>query len=328
MSRSTLEMTETTLPALAEAERRALLRRFVSCYWLRPENAFWMTLRSMALSRVTVTGPAIDVACGDGIFTFLHCGGAFDPAFDVFQSVGALDRVRTEHADMFDHVVEDYAPPIVRRPGLHFAAGLDAKPALLAKADKLRFYDRLIEQDGNRPLALADESFDTVYCNAAYWIDGIDAFLGELRRIVRHGGRVVLQVKLDSMRCYNLSAYAHALTDGFLDIIGRGRLACWTSLTDRATWESRFARAGLSVVRAEPFVTPTHARIWDVGLRPVAPLLVRMANGLTPETRASIKHDWVNLCCELLDPICHTEFCLASAPDEPAEIQYVLTRDD
>ncbi len=310
----------------AEDHRKSLLKRFVACYWLRPENAYWMALRSMALSRVPLASPAIDLACGDGIFTFLHSGGAFDPSFDVFQSVAALDRVRSEHADMFDHAAEGYTPKVVQAPTQRMAAGLDAKPALLAKAAALGFYDRLIVQDGNRPLAVEEESFETVYCNAAYWIEDIDGFLRELHRVVRAGGRVILQVKLDSMRRYNLEAYAGALPEGFLDIIGRGRLDCWPSLTDRATWESRFAHAGLAVEQAEPFVTPTHARIWDVGLRPIAPLLVRMANALTPEMRTAIKSDWVDLFCELLDPICHEDFSLESQPDEPAEIQYVLAR--
>ncbi len=320
---------ETPVDAKTDAtncDRAALLRRFVEAYWLRPENAFWMTLRSLALSRVSLSAPAMDVACGDGLFTFLHCGGAFDPSFDVFQSVSALDRVHSEHADMFDHAGENYRPNIVREPRQRMTVGLDAKHALLAKAKRLQFYERLIEQDGNRPLVVADESFETIYCNAAYWIEDIDPFLSELRRIVRPGGRVVLQVKLDSMRRYNLESWAGSLSQNFLEIIGRGRLDCWPALTDRATWESRFSRAGLAVEQAEPFITPTHARIWDVGLRPIAPMLVRMTNALAPETRAAIKSDWVDLFCELLNPICRADFSLESQPDEPAEIQYVLSR--
>jgi hypothetical protein len=116
------------------------------------------------------------------------------------------------------------------------------------------------------------------------------------------------------------------LGDRFLDLIGRGRLDCWPALADRATWEKRFAAAGLRVESAEPFITRTHAHIWDIGLRPIAPLLVKMAAALTPHTRAAIKKEWVDLFAELLEPICDPGFDLISGKGEPAEMQYVLRR--
>jgi hypothetical protein len=135
---------------------------------------------------------------------------------------------------------------------------------------------------------------------------------------------VILQVKLDSMRRYTLANHEAALGRRFLDIIGRGRAETWPTVADRATWESRFARAGLSVEVATPFVTRTHAHIWDIGLRPIAPMLIRMAGALTPETRSEIKRDWVELFCELLEPLCDPNLDLFPTRDEPAEVQYTL----
>lgn len=304
--------------------RSGLLRRFLQAYWLRPENAFWMALRSEALSRGELGHPSIDMACGDGVFMFLHCGGAFDPAFDVFLDVNGLDRVRDEHVDMFDSVSDAYEPTILAPPRGVIDVGSDLKPALLAKAGWLNLYARLVEQDANKCQPFDDETFQTVYCNAAYWVVNIDLFLKELRRITRANGRIVLQVKLESMKRYTLEAYRDSLGGRFLDIIGRGRAECWPTLADRSTWEKRFARAGLSVEDATPFVTKTHAHIWDVGLRPIAPLLVRMTQALTPQKRLTIKNEWVELFHELLEPICHSSFDLSANGDEPAEIQYIL----
>jgi len=302
-----------------------LLRRFLQAYWLRPENAFWMTLRSGLLSRVPLRAPSIDLACGDGVFGFLHRGGVFSPDFDVFCSVAHLDDVTGRHADMFDHVADDYRPPIQTPPAERFDVGTDVKSSMLAKASTLGLYDRLVEHDCNRPLPFGDDCFQSVYCNAAYWIDNIDGFLWELGRVARPGSRIVLQVKLDSLARYTLEPHREALGDRFLDLLGRGRHACWPTVTDRAGWESRFAAARLTIVDETPFITRTHAHLWDVGLRPIAPLLVRMTRELSETSRSSIKRDWVDLFHDLLVPFCDPAMDLFGADDEPGEIQYVLT---
>ena len=63
-----------------EADRLDRLNRFTHAYWLRPENAYWMTLRSLALKQRPFSSPSADVSCGDGVFSFLHAGGELDPA--------------------------------------------------------------------------------------------------------------------------------------------------------------------------------------------------------------------------------------------------------
>ena len=309
---------------MAAANTAEVLRAYLSAYWLRPENAFWMSLRSKALARERLGPPSADLSCGDGIFTFLHCGGRFDDSFDVFQTVGQLDRVAKSHADMFDFHDADYAPPVMRRPSTIVDIATDLKPALLAKADALGFYRTLIQHDNNHPLPFADEELASVYCNSAYWVKRIDAFLRELARVTQPDGAIVLHVKLADMAAYTLEAFRPALGDRFLEIIGRGRQECWPTVATRSEWEQRFRAAGLAIVDAHPFVTRTHAQIWDIGLRPIAPLLVRMANHLTAETRLAIKRDWLALFAELLEPIGREDFDLFGDSSQPAEIQYVL----
>lgn len=306
-------------------EKTNKLRRFLNAYWLRPENAFWMTMRSDVLDACPLSGPSLDVSCGDGIFTFLHRGGQFDPAFDVFQCVSELDRVNTHHADMFDHVDADFHPRVVSGVSEPMTVGTDLKPSLLAKADRLGAFERTVRHDNNHPQPFEDHAFQSIYCNSAYWVERIGPFLSELARITKPGGRIILQVKLDSMRGYNLEEHREQLGDRFLRLIARGRVDSWPTLTDRSTWEKRFGQAGLEIESATPFITQTHARIWDIGLRPIAPLLAKMANGLNPSNRTEIKSEWVDLMMDLLEPLCCPTFDLSTAKDEPAEVQYVLT---
>lgn len=302
-----------------------LLRRYLNVFWLRPENAFWTVLRSLAWQPVAMTPPSIDLSCGDGVFSFVHAGGAFGPSFDVFQSVGNLAEVTRENADMFDHAPDlTYRPEVTWRPAWAIDVGTDLKATALAKAAALGFYERLVQHDNNQPLPFADDEFQSIYCNSAKWVQNIEPFLREIARITRPGGTVVLHVKLDAIASYTLTPFRAQLGDDVLALLDRGRLATWPSLASRSEWERRFRSARLEIVDATPLATRTHAHLWDVGLRPIAPLLVRMANELTPETRLSIKSDWIALFCELLRPICRLDFDLFASESEPAEMQYVL----
>lgn len=308
-----------------EPESDDLLRRYLNVYWLRPENAFWTVLRSLAWRRVPVAAPALDLSCGDGVFSFVHAGGAFGLSFDVFGSVGNLERVTSENADMFDQPAgATYRPELTRRPAWTIDVGTDIKSSLLSKAAVLGFYGRLVPHDNNDALPFGDGEFETVYCNSAKWVKNIQPFLTEIARVTRPGGTVVLQVKLDTIGQYTLAPLRAQLGERVLEIIDRGRLATWPALASRSEWERRFRQAGLRVVEALPLATRTHAHLWDIGLRPIAPLLVRMANQLTPATRLEIKRDWIALFHELLQPVCRWDFDLFANESEPAEMQYVL----
>ncbi len=315
----------TTEEQVARSTTPDLFRRFLEAYWLRPENALWMTIRSQTLAGCPLEHPVADLSCGDGVFSFLHAGGAFDADFDVFRTVQSVEEDRSDHADMFDYADADYRPGIALPPANTIDVGTDWKAALLFKARCLDFYGRLVRTDHNLPLPFEADSFQTIYCNAAYWVEQIAGFLGELGRITRPGGRIILQVKLDTIRQCTLQRHRDVLGDRFLQIIDRGRIGSWPTLASRTTWEQRFKRAGLVVEEATAFITATHAHVWDIGLRPIAPILVRMASGLNTSTRASIKRDWVDAFHDLLTPFCRPDFSLNPPLDTPVEVQYVLT---
>ena len=300
-------------------------RRFINAYWLRPENAFWMVLRSHALAAIPMEAPILDLSCGDGLFSFLHAGGRLSPDFDVFGKSTCQSDVNERNADMFDHVDDSYQPQITAEADYRIDCGTDFKTSMLAKAARLGLYDRLLQHDNNDPLPFEDGEFQTVYCNAAYWAERIDDFLQEIGRITAPHGTIILQVKLDSISQFTLHKHHDALGDRWLNLIDRGRLETWPSLSDRDTWEERFDNAGLEIIRSDPFVTGTHAHVWDIGLRPIAPMLTKAMNAINPELRREIKRDWVDLFCKLLAPFCNPELNLFNTPGEPVEIQYVLT---
>lgn len=311
-------------PAAEKRDPAAALLPFLNAFWLRPENAVWMTLRSEALRHCAWERPSADLCCGDGLFSFLHHGGRLDPDFDVFQSGCNLQAAGSPGADIFDHAADDYRPPIAKPADLQIDDGSDHKPNLLAKARTLNLYAALTEHDHNRPLPFADGRFRTIFCNAAYWITEIDAFLSQLRRIAHPDGRVILHVKLDAMRRGSLSRLEKILGPQAVGRLAGDRLASWPTLADRRTWETRFQRAGFSIENALPLATTLHATLWEVGLRPIAPLIARLATATNPQTRTAVKRDWVALFTELAAPLCDPTLTTATSRHEPVEVQYVL----
>ncbi len=311
----------------AVASIDTLLTQYLNAYWLRPENAFWTVLRSRAWAREAVTSRSLDLSCGDGVFSFIHCGGQLGIGFDTFQVVDQSDRVSRENSDMFDRAVDvNWRPEIVVRPEGIIDVGTDLKWALLSKAAALEFYGALIRHNNEAPLPFENATFDHVYCNAVKWVRNAAGLLREIARVTRPGGRIVLHCKLDSMKRYTLRGFERQLGEPLLALLERGRFATWPSLASRSEWERRFERAGLTIVDELPIATRTHAHIWDIGLRPIAPLLVRMANSLTAVNRAAIKRDWIELFKTLLRPLCSSDFDVFARNSTPAEMQYVLTR--
>ena len=225
-----LTVTVPAAPGETALPREQRLRRFLNAYWLRPENAMWMAMRSEVLSSVALAGPGADLCCGDGLFSFLHAGGVLDPSFDVFTHGVNANAGKESAPDMFDHVSDQYRPGIVRPPLTRMEVGCDWKENLLAKARRLDFYSRTVRHNANEPLPFPDAAFASLYCNSAYWIENIDGFLGEIARVLQPGGRAVLHVKLDSMRDCTLERFEGALGRKFLDAIAGDRLRCWPTL--------------------------------------------------------------------------------------------------
>lgn len=313
------------VPGIAPpASMRDRLAAYLSCFWLRPENALWMALRSDALAAHALSGPMLDLSCGDGLFSFLHAGGRLDDAFDAYVSVGHLDRVTTQHADMYDHVDAAYSPTVTRAPAWRVATATDLKASLLTKAARLNFYDELIQADHNRPLPLESDRYHTVYSNSAYWVEQIDVHLAEIRRVAAPDATVLMEIKLDAILDYTFAAHAATLGEPWLRLIGRGRFETWPTMGDETTWRRRFESAGFKVDSIESLATRTHARIWDVGLRPIAPLLVRMTQQLDAANRLSIKRDWIELMLELLEPFARRDVDLFGGAADPAEVLFVL----
>lgn len=277
------------------------LRRFLNVYWLRPENALWRSINCQVMQDLEWATPSIDLSCGDGIFSFLRAGGDFDLSFDIFSGVGGLEDFY-KNRDVYDAAPENYAPKIARRPASKMTVGADWKKNLLDKAAPLDFYERLVVHDNNQPLPFADNEFRTVFSNSVYWIKNLDMHLREIRRVLHPEGQAVLVLKTTHVNGYTLDQFEPHLGREWLDIIERGRKANKPSLFDADGWERALTSAGFTVKSRREQMTWLQAHIWDVGLRPLTPVLCEMVAELKDDRRAQIKTHWIDAWEKLLAP--------------------------
>lgn len=75
--------------------------------------------------------------------------------------------------------------------------GADFSPDMLAKAQKTKHYEKLLEADFRQPLDLADQTYDGIVSIGVYKPFIGEKFLKELIRIVKPGGILSMSCRLD-----------------------------------------------------------------------------------------------------------------------------------
>lgn len=300
------------------------LRRFLEIYWLRPENAMWRAANCRAMDDLEFREPSLDISCGDGLFSFYLAGGRTNPAFDIFHATDNLEDF-FDNADIYNATTDTYSPPIVEQPGRNITVGTDWKAELLDKADTLGFYEELVEHDNNDPLPFEDNRFKTVFSNSTYWVENIDMHLSEIERVTHPDGKIYLVLKLSHITNWLDTLwgdYEEFLGSEVIEIVDRGRSQNKKHLHTTKGWKERLENAGLNIIDSRTTATQLHTRMWDIGLRPISPFLIRMANGLPATERTAIKEEWIDTFETLLSPFAHPEVDYRDR--QPAEKVFIL----
>jgi SAM-dependent methyltransferase len=293
------------------------LERFLEVFWLRPETAVWRALDCDALGDAPFERPSLDIGCGDGVFGFTRAGGRFELDYDAFSHAGHLDQffVGEDIYNFYD--ASKRLPIIAEVPRYKIDWGLDHKSALLEKAKLTGLYENLIEGDANTPLPFASESFRTVYSNILYWLEDFPTTLRQVRRVLHPRGKCVLQVPSETFKDYSFYQRLHVRTGdpewAWLSLIDRGRSDNIKYTKSQKEWTSEFESAGLQVDRCTRYLPKLVLEAWDIGLRPISPVLIEMANSLAAERRRELKRKWIANLMPLLDPLCR----LPSDPKHP-----------
>ena len=283
------------------------LEQLLNVFWLRPETALWREIDIRTMSAFEMRSPSLDVGCGDGTFSFIRAGGEFDRSFDAFRSVSQLDQF-FKNVDVFDSFDENLSSAVAKPPKYQIDVGFDHKTNLLKKAGQLGLYRALKQGDANQSLPFPDASFNSVFSNIVYWLDSPQFVISEIARVLKPGGTACLM--LPNITFPQFSFYNQLYVKGgdarwkFLEMLDRGRFADnIRQAKSQDEWQAIFEKAGLHVERHHSHLSKLVIQTWDIGLRPLFPVLLEMSNELSPEKHDSIKLKWIQTMKAFLEPL-------------------------
>jgi SAM-dependent methyltransferase len=277
---------------------KLVLKEFLNIYWLRPETAVWRTMDVIMMKDFNFISPSLDLGCGDGLFSYIRGGGDMHLAFDVYSDVNLTDYFN--NADVYDHFNQSTLVEIMRKPAYRINAALDHKNNLLEKAKRLDFYDNFIQHDCNNMLPFSDNNFNTVFSNIIYWLDNPRNVLQEINRVLRIGGKAALLLPDKSFK--NSSFYNRLYLETFdeqwkwLEKIDRGRVTeNMKHMYTSDEWEEMFVKASFKITSHKRHLSKYFISMWDIGLRPIFPLLHKMQSKLRIEDKLEVKKEWIDL---------------------------------
>jgi len=295
-------------------------KQLLNVYWLRPETALWRELDIRAMHRFEFTSPSLDLGCGDGMFSFLRSGGTVSNKFDAFRSLANLDKF-FENVDIYNAYENNESSIVITPPGYQIDVAFDHKENLLKKGRQLNLYREFKVGDANRPLPFQDESFDSLFSNIVYWLDEPQAVLNEIGRILRPGGRACLMLPNRTMPEFSFYNQLYVKTGDqkwkFLEKLDRGRFKDnIRQARSGPEWESLFKKTNLKVIERSMHLSKTVVQIWDIGLRPLFPVLKKMADQISPENYVDIKSEWIDTIRQFLEPILDMDDELAQGTEQ------------
>ncbi len=251
--------------------------------------------------------PSLDLGCGDGSFSFIRAGGCFEVLYDAFYSVSNLEKF-FDNIDVFDSFSGNSKPGVLKKPGYNIDVGFDFKKNLLNKASELNFYHDLVHGDANKRLPFENDTFNTVFSNIIYWLDEPESALNEIFRILRPNGKACLMLPdslLRSLSFYHLLYVQEGKKEwGFLEKLDRGRFK--DNIKQSRTydeWNTMFMNCGLSVTEHNTHLSELVVKMWDIGLRPLFPVLKKMTDSLDEKTFIELKKEWVGTLHHFVEPI-------------------------
>lgn len=301
------------------------LKQLCNLYWARPENALWVNKVMNEMDQFKFKGTKLDLMCGHGLWSFINAGGELDLDWDSYKDIGNLDNYQ-KGVDIQDHFSGTYNPSITKKPDYRFEYGLDWKENNLKKCEKLDFYDNLVQADCNNKLPFDDETFDCIFSNTIYWVDDIENIMSEVSRTTKKNGQVCLINYLPSINNYIEFYKKNNFPSEWIDLVDRNRSKENKHIFSIDQWKKLYNKHGFKTLKVIPTANQKYAHIWNIGLRPFAGKIIKLANNLDNDGYKEFKMDWVDTLYTFLEPYANKPYFYDSNLEDCVEAIFILEK--
>jgi hypothetical protein len=301
-----------------------LFRRLLVPLWLRPERALWEAHQLFAVREFLLNEfeqPSLEYGCLDGVLTFVLLGGEFSLEFDDYLELTVERHSGSQpaptHRDYFDQCTTelDIRSMVARRPDPKFSVGISWKESHINKARRLDVYDELRLIDLGSPLAgVPTSTYRTIFAPMLFWLenDRLGTMFDELRRIVHPDGRVITIFPGEPQAQHSIYPTLSSIEPEWAKSIDRGIHENLTrSIRPLQGWDDFFNQHQWIIGRRSEFITPVINQIYQIGLRPMFPVMVNMYHRLRraslPEWR-DLKSHWIETVEHFLAPLCSPDW--------------------
>lgn len=279
--------------------------KYLYMNWLRPESVVWHTIAHQLISKKLLAQENIlELGVGNGYNSFMLLNGEFSKDYDSYYNVN-IDGF-WNNSDIYNSInnevnINKY---IYKKTHKNLKLAIDHKENLISQASQLNFIDKIVNHDANNEFTFS--GIDTVYSNILYWLDDPFEVLNNISRFLKEKSKIFIvfpnQNFFNYCPSYNSSSQLWKL-------INRGRSQTMMWHMDIGEFEKNLRRrnSNLSIIHHQTYLSKQTLNTYDVGLRPLSPHLIKMANLLEPKYRLEIKEEWCSTCMKFLDVLLEGE---------------------
>ena len=291
------------------------MREVLEAYFLRPDAALVRTAEIYALKTLgfAFTGCSMDLGGGDGIFSFLYCGGKLHPDYDLHREASlALN----ETGKIYDIIQELGDIRVVEKPAINCPfTNLDISQTLLARSRRLNMYKEYIRHDISNVDSFDDRKYDCIFSTILMYFDNPRLVLENVRRRLSKGGVMSCCVPLPR---YQNNTFPNKYSNlpeiqRFVELIDAGRTARRKRFWDIDEWIDHFKSVGFSVDGYQTYLSDEAVQMLELSTRLASPPLIKIYNEQSLENRREHKMSLVDAISPVLSAFLEAESTLSAS---------------
>ena len=276
---------------------------FLYMTWLRPEDVVCNVVASKLIGEELLeSNNILEIGIGNGCFTFMTLKGRFKKSYDWYYNVDTEGFWNNE--DIYNNInlwnIQDF---IDKSPCKRLKLAIDHKKKLLFQTKQLNFVDDLICMDANETIKFAN--IETVYSNILCWLNNPIKTLQNLEKNLKKGGKVIIVFPNSNFLKY---CYSYKLKSRMWKLINRGRADTIMWYMDIEDFKGKIKMfTHFEIEKCQKYLSKLTLQCWDIGLRPLSPHLIKMANSLPADKRMEIKEEWCETCKKFIYELLENE---------------------